>query len=240
MILTICNSQNAKSDFYIVGKNNKKIYGIGISSDKSGNISLKLPHGGNQKFKKGSYKSAHCPKPNELTKAGRLIKEKKFDKAQILLEEAFRSYCFLGWAGRIGLLQCKLLKRQKKFSEANKIILESFKYQLSEKYAKAFTFEKIDVLIELKKFEEAEQELIKLGSLEPDVVAFKYNSLGKLSALRGNKKEAILHYLKTILLVKNSENRRKNAYLNVIKLMQEMNDNRHIEFSKKMKDEFQD
>ncbi len=240
IIVTICLAQDEKTDFYIVSKNNKNIYGIGISSDKSGNISLKLPHGGNQRFKKGTYNSAHCPKPKELTKASRLIKAKKFDEAERLLEETFRSYCHLGWAGKIGLLQAKLLKWQNKFSEAEKVINETLTYSLSEKHSKMLKFEKIDGLIELKKLEEAEHELMSLKSLKPKVAAFKYNSLGKLSTMHGNTKEAMLHYLKTILLVKKREPRRKNAYINVIKLMQEMNDNRHVEFSKKMKEEFRD
>jgi len=227
-----------KTKFYVIDTAKNTIYGIGISADEKGTISLKLVRGGNQKFKKGKYLSAHCPKPKILKKAVKLAKEKKFDEALNSLKKAFSSYCYLGWAGEISLLRSKLYKRSKKFKDAQKVIREGMRFPMNTKSKDALKRAEIDILISLKHYDKAETALKNLNSLESETVIFRNSSTGKILEAKGLKEEAVLQYLKTILLFSKSHKPRKDAYKQVIRLLKDMNDNRYKDFAKQMKADY--
>ncbi len=89
-----------KSGYYVINNAKKTIYGTDISADKDGNLSLELPGGGSQRFKKGTYIGAHCPKPKQLVTAEGLARKNDVSQAITMLNAVSSPIVF--WDGQEG------------------------------------------------------------------------------------------------------------------------------------------
>lgn len=230
--------ESLTTEYYVVNKLNRPVYGAAISADGDGNISLRLASGATQNFRPGAYLSAHCPKPGVLATASQLLDQGQWMEALALLEPAYAEFRYLGWAGKIGQMKGRALSALGRHSEAIAALEESLASEADELQQSKLQAVLIDSLIGAGEYDRAQQRLAELKSLTPDAVAFRHNRLGRILDEKGQKKEAVLQYLKTVLLVDRSSRFRKPAYEQVIALMKEMKDERYREYEKRMREEY--
>ncbi len=237
--LPVTADEVIKTSFYVVNNSNKTIYGTEIASLRDGTIVLSLPSGGAQRFKTGTYKFAYCPKPDKIVAAEKLIQEKKNDAALELLAEALSEYGLIGWGGRIVFLQNIVLLRTGRTKEAEKSIRYGLTLPLRKKARSKLQLSLVDVLIKSQKLEEAEALIAKLSISEAAIEPNVYNRRGDLLSAKGKNKEAVLQYLKTILLLPDAGAKvRKAAYDRIIRSLKDLGDERYKQFIERRKVEF--
>ena len=85
----------------------------------------------------------------------------------------------------------------------------------------------------------AKSALEKMRTTDPKVAAFVFNARGELLQKEGKPKEAILQYLKTVLLFDKSVGSvRQDAYKEVVGILEELKDNRAASFKARYNQEY--
>ena len=211
---------------YVVTTQDKKITGTKITANSNGDIDLKTDRGV-MSFDRGNYKRAYQPRPNQVKKLIEFFKNKEYDKVIKYAPQVREKYHFLGWGDMIAYVYGMALTRKGKPQEAVRAIERgeevARKFGTRLKRAKAMAFQKQG------KTEDALEilnELIEEG--EQGAAAFAFNTKGQIKADQGKKKEAVLEYLKTVLLFKpqDAKNNRRKAKKRAIQLLEEMGDPR--------------
>ena len=122
---------------------------------------------------------------------------------------------------------------------AEKVIKEALRYPNDEKSKAKLKQALVEALLALNKLDDADRIVRGLKTSNPKVACFVFNTRGKLLAAQGKKKEALLQYLKTVLIFDKSVGSvRKDAYREVVALLKEMKDQRARRFEAKMKKEY--
>ena len=232
---SLCQNE---SEFYVVSNSNIKIFGTDISANSAGIISLKLPGGGIQNFKKGSYKIAHCPEPKAIKEAEKKFQDNEYSEAYSLLEKELEKYCHLGWAGKILTMMANLLYKQDKHDDAIRLMEIAQTLPIDDNDKSTLTKQRIQIALLQEEYAIAEKQLKNLDPLNAKFAPFIYNSRGEILESNGDERGAILQYLKTILLYPKAKKFRKQAYQKVITILKDLNDDRYIRFLEKMNKEY--
>jgi len=232
MILSL-SAWAQKKDCYVIDPRDTQVVGESLTADRDGNLTLVMGGGQSVTYKKGQYKSAHIPKPKEVVTLEQAMEQKKTD---YVLKEApaiFAKYQYLGWGGHTAALEGQAQLEKSNYQAA----LQCFDRSLGMKDqepAEALTG-KVMALIGLKRNPEALALVEKLVAAADDKTApYAFNARGQLLASEGKKREAVLEYLKTLLLFKPEEAvaERAAARKAVVALLKEMGDPRAAEFEK--------
>ncbi len=232
-------SQTDATEYYVVNNNGAHIYGVGIEAVAGDAIVLKLPGGGSQRFRKGTYRSGHCPKPEALKTAESFIRDKKPDAALAALDDAQKRYGILGWGGRISLLEGRIHAAQDRPQEAEAAYRRGLEQTDDSDATRArIAVALVATLIDRDRGEEAERLLHGISTEDPEIGTYVFNTRGRLLAAQGLKREAVLQYLKTILLFPKAGAVRRDAYREVIALLEELGDDRYLVFEKQRKEDY--
>jgi len=233
-----------KTDYYVVLKNKQKIYGSALEANEKGDITLTLSGGrGQRKFRKTEIRRAYVPKPKLIKEADRLLKSREFDAALSRIDDAYSKFRHLGWGGRIGYVRgkCYLARNQPK--EAEKSLRDGLRYRNDKLTEIRLSKEMVTLLLKDNRVPDAKKivDQLRVKDAKSKSAILIYNMRGEVLAANGQKKEAILSYMKIILLFPKAEwsgTPRKEAYRQVVSLLRELNDNRAVEFEKEMRSEY--
>lgn len=222
-ILAIADLAAAKDDCYYVLENGRKEKCDSIEVvNSAGDIKID----GKVTLKRGKqYRLAMVPKPKEVLALEKAYEGGKYDIAVKAGPKVMDMYKFLGWGDYIGYLEGMSRLELKQFSQA----LDVFKaaMQFSARYGDELTRGIVLAMLELKQTDQVKPLLEKMMKApKPADAAFAFNVRGRMLSDEGKKKEAVLEYLKTLLLLDpdDVEQARNQAREQAVALLKEMND----------------
>ena len=193
-----------KKDYYVIDPRGSQVVGESLTADRDGNLTLIMTGGQSFTYKKGQYKSAHVPKPKDVVILEQNMEQKKTD---YVLKEApgvFAKYQYLGWGGHTAALEGQAQLATGNYQAA----LQCFDRSLvinDQEPAEALQG-KVMALVGLKRNADALALVEKWIAVADDKTApSAFNARGQLLAAEGKKREAVLEYLKTLLLFKPEE-----------------------------------
>lgn len=220
---------------FVMNAQGNKITGDKLTCDADGNLTLTLPGGGGSStFKVGNYRSAWLPQPVEVKKLEDASAKGKADEVLAAAPATFKAYRFLGWGGRVSYFEGMAQYDKKAFALA----LQLFDRGLATKDDNAqddLNKGKALALMALKKGDEAAKVLDKLALAENDATAaFAFNARGRLYQEENKPRDAVLQYLRTLLLFKPGAvtKERDEARRAVVTILKATGDARAAEFEK--------
>ena len=198
LTIMIAANVSVAKDCYVVLRSGDKVKGINLAADRAGNLKLQMARNGpTQTFKKGSYAYAMVPKPREVTALERA-------KPQVVIKQAgaiFEQYKYLGWGDHISYLEGMAHIDTKNYAEAKKAFERGQRYRArhGDQLVKGMAL----ALLGLKQLDRVQPMLEQmLKSSDEKTAAFAFNVRGRILADQGKKKEAVLEFLKVLLLFK--------------------------------------
>lgn len=217
---------------FVVAPNGDRIQGSDISADPDGNIKLKIG-AATRTFKKDTYRDAYIPKPRAVEMLEQAFIEERYDVVKKQAADQFEAYKYLGWAGKIAYLEASAYLAEGKSKEALQIIANAERYARpdNEDLLKG----KINALIAADQDQPARLLLVKLkAAASRETAAFAFNTSGTLLLKEGKKEDAVLEFLKTMLLFEPGKVpvQRQEAKRQVVAILKEMGDRRWQDFEK--------
>lgn len=221
-----------KRGCYVVNRTGSKVSGVALAAAPDGTLTLEMEPGGpKQTFKPGSYRFAYVPKPKLVGELEKAYDAKKYDLVAQHGPGIFGKYKYLGWGDYVAYLEGMALLDSGKAERA----LDKFELgrKTPGKRGAEVAKGRIMALVSLKRDDEATGELEKLAQADDeDIAAFAFNTRGQILGRQGKKKDAVLQYLKTLLLFEpgDAAKERDEAREQVVALLKEMNDPRAKDF----------
>ena len=218
---------------YVQEGDGRKVVGDKIQANEQGMIKLTVGRAV-RTFRREEYDFAFTPKPQEVAALEQMLKNQQYEEITKRIGQVFERYKFLGWAGRLAYIRAEALSGMGKPEQALQILEASEPYVHLNKMQ--FRMAKASALLKTDQLEEAEQVLTELKKSESDdVAAYAFNTTGELLAKKGRQKEAVLEYLKTLLVIEPADDNahaQNVAREQVVKLLKGMNDQRYKQFVK--------
>jgi len=213
---------------YVVDKGGNRIGGDSLTANEEGDLQLKIK-GAVRTFKRGTYRYGYVPKPRQVELLEKAFEQERYDLVKEKAPEIFDTYKYLGWGDLISYWYGQAYIAEKNPAEALR------KFEEGERYAgphvDALAKGKVTAYLDLGKDKEAGELLGKLkGSPNDGVAAFGFYASGRLLEKDGKKKEAVLQYLKTVLLFEPGGSvavERQQAKAAAAALLKQMGDPRH-------------
>lgn len=235
MVFVLGMAAASGQDCYVIKKDGTKVPAVAIAANAAGDLLLQTDKSGQVKMpvKKGQYKYAMIPKPKEVVALEQAFASGKFDDVLSGAGPAFEKYKFLGWGDHICYLEGSVQVERKQFAQAKETFERGMRVVSTHEVelVKGMVF----ALLGLNLASEAKPMLERMiKSADDDMAAFAFNARARLNANEGRKKEAVLDYLKTVLLFPSgpADPEREEAKKQVVALLKEMNDPRWQEFEK--------
>lgn len=217
----------SRQDCYVVRADGSKMKGKDLTADEKGNLLLIVDDKLKMPFRVGSYKYGFIPKPKEVAALEKLFEEKNYDGIIKAASAVFEKYKYLGWSNVIAATEAEAYLAQGKTNEARKVI--SAAARIGGEYREKLNGSIVKLYIADKDFDKAEAILkAQLRNADEQLAAQAFCLLGELAEARDDKKQAVLEYLKVLMLFegKSVSDVRALAKSRALKLMREMKDPR--------------
>lgn len=188
---------------FVVNSAGQRISGSAIVADADGTIRLTTHNGQTLTFAKGAYRQALADKPPEFAQIAALLKAKDLEGVAELLGRVQKSYRYLGWDQRAGLMLARIYLPLKRFEES---VREYDAYFSVKPQAKRDLKERANYMQALlgagriSTVEAMIQQDIASGSRE--AAARAQIVRGDMKAAAGQYEEALLDYFRTSILFK--------------------------------------
>jgi len=226
-----------KSEYYIVDARGNTIYGERLTANADGDLTIQLDANAasTQLFKRGSYKTASIPKPRDLAALEQALAQKNYTAVLKETPAYFNRYQFLGWGGYVAYLEA--MAHIETGSAAAGLQSADNGLKLGDRSQVELCRAKALALLGLKRSAEALPLLDKMiTDADKSTAALAFNTRGRILAVtEGRQKDAVLEYLKTLLLFKPGagvDAERTEARKAVTALLKEMRDPRAPEIEK--------
>ncbi len=217
--------------------------GIFVKADPNGDLWIKVGQV-QQKVKAVDYSYARLKdKPKDVDAAEKVLASKNFAKAAADFAALYEKYRFVGYDVLCIWGESSALAAQGKKPEAIARLKALDKYELvdDEKATEFFDSRKLlaNLYIDESKFDDALAILGELGQAnDDDMATFGFNSRGSILLKQGKKKDAVLMFLRTVLLFPVENKERPKALVLVANTLKEMQDNRGGIFAEMLKSEY--
>lgn len=163
-----------------------------------------------------------------------------WDAALGKLDGAWRTNKYLGSAGAIARLRSTCFIKKGQAAEADKALSEGLRFEKDADAKTKLNAARAEVQIAQGNLDAAELTLtrIKGGLSDAETATFVFNTRGMLLNKKGKKRDAILQYLKTVLLYPRAGHTRREALTQVVAIMKELKDNRATQFAAVLKKDY--
>lgn len=218
---------------FVITEEGNRVNGTALEADRQGNLTLTLVDGRvKRRFRKGTYRAAYVPRPDIVRKLQAAFSQGEFDYIDQNAEAALQEYGYLGWGDMIMYIQAKVALDRQKPQQALEYLKRGQEYPgihdeltqraLAETYVALEDYDKAGAIID---------RALK-GTDSQIMLTALFNLRGDMLAAQGRRKEAVLEYMKTVLLFdKGSVGRNyEQARDRMVDLMKGMNDLRYKEF----------
>lgn len=226
----------AKGPCYVVKRDKRKLEGVKIFAKPNGDLLVQGDRSGKVKIpvKKANVLYAYTPKPTEVKNLEKAYAAGKLDYVLKNAPKAFETHKYLGWGDHIAYLQAMANIDRKKYAEAQMAVKKGEKHKTPFHEAELIRASVLS-LLGMGNTDKAEPMLAKMMKVADDnTAAFAFNARAKILVKKGKKKEAVLEYLKTVLLFQpgTADRERKEAKKEVVALLNAMKDGRAKEIAK--------
>ena len=178
-------------------------------------------------FSRNMYRFAVVPKPQQVEQLGAALLADKYDDVLAASKQLYEAYKFLGWGDYIACCQAQAYLGKNNFDEANKALALAKRTPGPNREDIIET--EIKCLIKAQKYDKTEELLKNLMMSKDDTIAAKaFNMRGEALLAQGQKKQAVLEYLKTLLLFDKKKAQAERAYAKkqAVAIMKELKDPR--------------
>lgn len=232
-------------EIFIVKKDGSSMKAEYQAVDPAGNITYKQDKL-TSKMKAGDYKYARLAKtPDEILLADKKFTDSKFQDALADYKNLHTQYKFLGFDVYCIWKESVCLEKLGKKDDAIARLKTLDGYQCVDKKKELEFYEArkllANILIDIGKFDDALVVLVDFGNSEDEnISAFNFNAKGDILAKQNKKKEAVLMFMRTALLLNQQNKERPRALCQVANLLKELNDNRSATFAEMLKKDYPD
>ena len=217
-----------KRDCYVITADNRKINGQGLTADAQGNLVLDVDGKLKMPFRAGQYKMGFVSKPKEVAALEQLFAEKKYDQVISQADGVFAKYKYLGWSNVIASMHADALLTGNKVAEAKRVLVAA--NRLAGEQRELLEASMVKIYIADKDYDKADSVLKRqMVSADEAKAAQAFCLFGEMAEAKGDKKQAVLEYLKVLMLFENNkkvDEVRSMAKSRATKLMRELNDPR--------------
>ena len=224
----------------IIKTKSKLIKAESITANSSGVLTFKSG-GATQQIKPGKYIYARITKPKYISSADKKLSLKQYAPAIDAYNKAYAKYKYLGWGTYCLYKKAYAQARMKKNKEAI-ATLKKIQKPIDPEMKKIYTKSKellTDLNIKTGNLSAARQEMQSIGkSSNPRVIAKSNNKQGDILLKNGKRKEALLMYLRTVLLIDKKVKERKTALNKVIKILKDDGNIQYKKFEKMLKSDY--
>ena len=224
----------------IIKTKSKLIKAESITANSSGVLTFKSG-GATQQIKPGKYIYARIVKPKFISNADKKLSSNQYGPAIEAYNKAYDKYKYLGWDVYCLYKKAYAQARMKKNKEAI-ATLKKIKRPLDPEMKKIYNKSKellTDLNIKTGNLTEASREMKSVGrSSNPRVIAKSNNKQGDILLKNGKRKEALLMYLRTVLLIDKKVKERKIALNKVIKILKDDGNIQYKKFEKILKKDY--
>ena len=231
VLLLFCFTMNLRAqrraECYVIRSDGSKLQGRELSVDSKGVLTLIVDDKMRMPFSPGSYKHGFVPKPKEVEELEKLYEEKKFAELAAKAPQVFEKYKLLGWCNVIAALHAEALLQENKSADARKVIASAAR--MSGEFRESLDAAIVKLYIADKEYDKAEAILRRqLRSAEDQAAAQAFLLMGELAEAKNDKKQAVLEYLKVMMLFEGRRVKDEKALAKsrATKLMREMRDPR--------------
>lgn len=217
----------SRQDCYVIRADGTRLKGKDLTADAKGNLLLNVDDKLKMPFAVGSYRYGFIPKPNEVAALEKFFEEKNYDGVIKNAPAVFEKYKYLGWSNVIAALEAESYLTQGKINDARKVI--SAASRVGGEYRDKLNGAIVKLYIADKDFSKAEAILKRqLKDADEPTAAQAFCLLGEMAEAQDDKKQAVLEYLKVLMLFegKKAGEARTIAKSRALKLMREMKDPR--------------
>ncbi len=227
----------ADDESYVVSAQGERTAVSGLVADAAGTISYTTASGAKLSWRAGQYKEAHIPKPAEVGAMEAAAAQNRHDDVLGAAGRAYaKNYQFLGWGGRIASLEAAAYMAKDNASSALASCDRGLGVQPRDSAMDGELYRiKVTALLKLKRDAEAQEVLKKMfTNADPKTAAYAFNTSASMLAAQGKKREAVLDYMKTLLLCdpREAPEARETAKEAVKALLRELKDPRANEIDK--------
>lgn len=202
------------------------------TADATGNLTLRVG-GSTQTIRRGQYRYVVTPKPPEVVNLERAGEQGNHRAIIANAPGIFEKYRFLGWGGYIASIEAQAKLATNDAAGALSTLQAATSVEVVGPHEDAVNKARISTLIALDRGDEAATLLQRLkASRDENLAAFAFLAEGKIMEGQGRRQEAILSYLKTVLLFREGavETEKREARARVAALLDEMGDVRAQQF----------
>ena len=224
----------------IIKTKSKLIKAESITANSSGVLTFKSG-GATQQIKPGKYIYARISKPKFISSADKKLSAKQFGAAIEAYDKAYNKYKYLGWGSyclyKKALAQAKMKKNKEAIATLKRIQkpIDPEEKKLYNKSKQLLT----DLNIKIGNLKEARSEMNSIGkSSNPRTIAKSNNKQGDILLKDGKRKEALLMYLRTVLLIDKKIKERKTALKKVIKILKDDGNIQYKKFQKMLDSDY--
>jgi outer membrane protein assembly factor BamD (BamD/ComL family) len=226
---------------FVINSAGTQIDGSAIQSASDGTVLLTTLNGQTLTFRPGTYRQAFADKPKEMFQIEAMARDGDLAGAAAILRRVKEEYQFLGWDSRASLMLARVELARKQFAAAVAEYEALFFTQPQVKTIPAERANYMQALLGAGKIKETAalvDEDIASGSRE--AAARAQIVRGDMKAAAGQYEEALLDYLRTVLLFKDQAAVQPEATYKTAVALKKLNDPRATEYFEKVLDEFPD
>ena len=216
----------AQQQAYVLLPNGQRMVAKDIEA-VDGGLKITTPDGGSMTIKNGHFRGAYVPLPQPVAALEKLYDAKQYDKVVQYAPQTMQRFGMLGWGDKIAYLEGSAHLARKEPEKA----VAAFERGKRFKGRQEGDLERGRVLamLALGRLEEVRTELdAMVRSKNKEDAAMAFNARGRILDKEGKSKEAVLEYLKTLLLFDKDEESvkpfRDEARKEVVELMRKMGD----------------
>ena len=217
-----------KQQCYVVENNGAQTKALSIKADANGTLEIVIKKDTPPvKRPRGQYRYAVIPRPPQVERYVKLFEDRNYGDMLKAAPGLYTATRYVGWGDLIAAYQSEALLDQGKVEEARQALKQAQAAPGANK--DAVLHANVRLLVHDKKFADVENLLKQLmTSKEDKTAAFAFNTRGQVLAAQGQKREAVLEYLKTLLLFDGKKTRaeRAEAKRQAVALMTELKDPR--------------
>ncbi len=225
---------------YVVLPDGSRVEGTDIRARPNGEIILTEPRG-TRTFAPGRYERAYAPRPDEFGEAQQLIRNERYDQAIEILEDLVRRYRHLEWDNRSMDLIARAQMGKGDHASAVGTYERLFSNTPRMRENRDILWSYHRAMLRAGQYDELEakmNELISDGSRADAARAQIYR--GDIKASRGLYEDAVLDYMRTVVLFKEQRDSQPEALFKAGEALEQLRDNRAREMFQRVVREFPD
>jgi len=223
---------------FITDAADQRVNGTTLEVDVDGTLRL-ASAGVTRTFRPGQYRAAWIPKPQEVSQIEAAFAAKRFNEVPEMVDRVYPRLRWVGYGGLLSVLKGKSFIERAQFRDAEQAFAIGVRDEkLSATIQAELRTGVVQALIGQENFDAAERQLASLGTSDERTAPYIYKARGYLAEKRGKRKEAVLEYLKVVLLYTNppAAQVRRECLERVAALLREDRDVRAEIFEKMLKE----